>query len=99
MTWSTGDGSTVTCNGPGTAYDTALPADAQSTDCSHTYTETSAGQPSPDGNPNDAAFPITATVTWSVAWAGPDGSAGAPAQPHHPGSDSLEVAQIESVNN
>ena len=39
--------------------------------------ETSAGQPSPDGNPNDAAFPITATVTWSVAWAGPDGSAGA----------------------
>ena len=38
VTWSTGDGSTVTCNGPGTAYNTALPADAQSTACSHTYT-------------------------------------------------------------
>jgi len=99
VTWSTGDGSTVTCNGPGTVYDTATPADAQSTDCSHTYTESSAGQPSPDGNPNDAAFPITATVTWSVAWAGPDGSAGALPALTTEGTSTLKVAQIESVNN
>ncbi len=99
VTRSTGDGSTVTCNGPGTAYNTALPADAQSTSCLHTYTQTSAGQPSPDGNPNDAAFPITATVTWTVTWAGPDGSAGALPSLTTEGRSSLKVAQIESVNN
>jgi hypothetical protein len=98
VTWSTGDGSTVTCNGPGTAYNPALGASGQSTNCSHTYTTTSAGQPTPDGNPNDAAFPITATVTWTVAWSGPDGSAGALPSLTTSASTSLVVAQIESVN-
>ena len=77
----------------------ALPASSQSTTCSHTYTTTSAGQPSPDGNPNDAAFPITATITWSVAWTGPNGSAGCSPSLTTQGATSLEVAQIESVNN
>jgi hypothetical protein len=99
VTWDTGDGSTVTCNGPGTPFDPALPATDQSTTCSHTYTTTSAGQPSADGNPNDAAFPITATITWTVAWAGPNGSAGALPSLTTRGASSLEVAQIESVNN
>lgn len=98
VAWNTGDGSTLTCNGPGTAYNTALPADAQSSTCTHTYTQTSAGQPSADGNPNDAAFPITATVTWTVAWTGPDGSAGALPSLTTEGTSSLKVAQIESVN-
>jgi hypothetical protein len=98
VTWNTGDGSTVTCNGPGTPYDPALPATAQSTACSHTYATTSAGQPSPDGNPNDAAFPVTGTITWAVTWAGPDGSAGALPSLTTRGATSLEVAQIESVN-
>jgi hypothetical protein len=98
VTWDTGDVSTVTCNGPGTPYDPALLATAQSTACSHTYATTSAGQPSPDGNPNDAAFPVTATITWAVTWAGPDGSAGALPSLTTRGATSLEVAQIESVN-
>jgi hypothetical protein len=98
VTWNTGDGATLTCSGPGTVYNTALPADAQSSDCTHTYTQTSAGQPSPDGNPNDAAFPITATLTWTVAWAGPNGSAGALPSLTTEGTSSLKVAQIESVN-
>jgi len=90
VTWNTGDGSTVTCNGPGTTYDTALPASSQSTTCSHTYTTTSAGQPSPNGNPNDAAFPITATITWSIAWTGPNGSAGVLPSLTTQGATSLE---------
>jgi hypothetical protein len=98
VTWNTGDGSTLTCNGPGIVYNTALPADAQSSACTHTYTQTSAGQPSPDGKPNDAAFGVTATVTWTVAWAGPDGSAGVLPSLTTEGTSSLKVAQIESVN-
>ncbi|HEX3980586.1 MAG TPA: hypothetical protein VHW93_05160, partial [Acidimicrobiales bacterium] len=99
VTWATGDGSNVTCNGPGTPYDPVLPATAQSTACSHTYATISAGQPSPDGNSNDAAFPVTATITWTVTWAGPNGSAGALPSLTPRGATSLEVAQIESVNN
>jgi hypothetical protein len=99
VTWDTGDGSTVTCNGPGTPYNPNISAEAQSTNCSHTYTRTSAGQPTPDGNPNDAAFPITATMTWVVAWSGPDGSAGGLPGLTTQASTSLPVAQIESVNN
>jgi hypothetical protein len=99
VTWNTGDGSILTCDGPGTAYNPAIPADAQSTSCSHTYTTTSAGQPTPGGNPNDAAFTITAMVTWSVVWSGPAGSAGSlPSLTTH-ASTSLKVTQIESVNN
>jgi hypothetical protein len=99
VTWNTGDGTTVTCNGPGIPYNTALPATSQSTTCSHTYVTTSAGQPSSDGNPNDAAFPITATITWTVAWSGPNGSAGALPSLTTQGTTTLQVAQIESVTN
>ena len=98
VTWNTGDGSVVTCSGPGTAYNPDLSADAQSTNCSHAYTVTSADQPTPAGNPNDAAFTVTATITWTVAWSGPNGSAGSlPSLTTH-ASSSLKVAQIESVN-
>jgi hypothetical protein len=99
VTWETGDGSTVTCDGPGTAYNPDLSAEAQSTDCSHTYTATSAGQPSPDGNPNHAAYPITATVTWAVVWSGPGGSSGSLPSLITRATASLEVGQIQSVNN
>ena len=99
VTWNTGDGSMITCNGPGTPYDPSLPATSQSTSCEHTYATSSAGQSSPDGNPNDAAFAITATITWTVAWAGPNGSAGALSSLTTRGVTSLKVAQIESVNN
>ena len=98
VTWNTGDGSVVTCNGPGTAYNPDLSANEQSTSCSHTYTTTSAGQPDPDGNPNDGAFMVTAAVTWTVAWSGPDGSAGVLPSLITEASTSLQVTQIESVN-
>jgi len=98
VTWSTGDGSVVTCNGPGAAYNPGLSASEQSTKCSHTYTTTSAGQPDPNGNPNDGAFTVTAAVTWTVAWSGPDGSAGLLPSLNTQASTSLKVTQIEAVN-
>ena len=63
--WSMGDGSTVTCQGPGTAYDAARhdPASA-SPDCGHTYTST--------GNDRE----VSVSITWSVSWSGSDGEGG-----------------------
>jgi hypothetical protein len=98
VTWNTGDGSVVACNGPGTAYNPDLSASEQSTACSHTYATTSAGQPDSGGNPNDGAFTVTASVTWTVAWSGPDGSAGVLPSLITEAPTSLKVTQIESVN-
>jgi hypothetical protein len=53
VVWDMGDGSTVTCDGPGTPYDPSTP-DA-STDCSYTW-------------PAPGSYQVTATVYWSVAW-------------------------------
>jgi len=98
VTWNTGDSTAATvCYGPGTAYDTSVAFADQSTQCSHTYAISSIGQSSPNGQAADAAFPITAAVTWSVTWAGPDGSTGQLAAIGTQGTSSLKVEQIESV--
>ena len=67
VTWSMGDGSVVLCDGPGTPYDPTV-APGQWTRCAHAYAVSSAGQPSPDGNANDGAFGVRATIDWSVSW-------------------------------
>ncbi len=63
VTWSLGDGSTVTCTGSGTPYSVGVNPASVSPDCGHTYRRSSAGQPG-------AAYAVTATVHWSVTWAG-----------------------------
>jgi hypothetical protein len=59
VVWNMGDGTSVTCDGPGVAYNPSAP-DA-TTDCSHTWTQSSSGAP-------DGEFQVTATVYWQVAW-------------------------------
>jgi len=54
---STGDGASVTCSGPGTAWTPGRDATAPSPTCGHTFT--TAG-----------SFGVTVTVTWTVSWAG-----------------------------
>ena len=66
--WTMGDGDVVRCDGPGSVYNPGLAPGPQSTSCSHTYKQSSAGEPSPDGDPNDGAFLVTAAVTWTVTW-------------------------------
>ena len=76
--WDPGDGSTpLTCDGPGTPYDKSRPASEQSTACSHTYTQSSAGQPQTGPNANDRFFIVRVTVTWRVTWVGAGGTGGA----------------------
>lgn len=63
VTWTLGDGSTLTCAGAGTPFPPGADPRAASPSCGHTYTRSSQGQP---GN----EFPVTATVHWTVTWTG-----------------------------
>jgi hypothetical protein len=96
VTWQMGNGQSVTCDGPGTPYDAALPASDQATSCSYTYRESSAGQPSPNGDPADASFYVTATVSWSVSWSG-GGSSGVLPPLTTSSATHLRVEQVEAV--
>ncbi len=63
--WSFGDGTDLTCDGPGKPWTPGTDPRAASP-CGHTYTRSSAAAPG-------EAFTLRATVTWSVAWTGPGG--------------------------
>ena len=58
-----GSGTTLTCAGSGTAYDDARGAGGQHSDCSYTYTRSSAGLPG-------SAYRVMVTVTWGGTWVG-----------------------------
>lgn len=76
--WDAGDGTPpLTCRGGGTPYNRNQQASTQSTDCSHTYTESSAGQPQTGPDPNDRFFTVTVTVYWQVTFVGAGGARGA----------------------
>lgn len=99
VAWTMGDGGTAICSGPGTVYNRSEPSGSQSTDCSYRYRASSAGQASPDGNPDHAAFTVRAIVHWSVTWT----AVGAPGGGSLPplttvGVIELRVEQVESVN-
>ena len=62
--WDMGDGTgPVTCEGPGTPYDTTRPAAAQSTECWHVYQRF-------------GTYGAAATMVWSVTWTSSDGDGG-----------------------
>ncbi|MGW2103734.1 ATP/GTP-binding protein [Streptomyces olivaceoviridis] len=62
IVWTMGDGSSVTCNGPGTPY-TSSQDMPESPTCGHVYSKASAGAPS-------GKFSVTATSTWTINWQG-----------------------------
>jgi hypothetical protein len=59
--WSLGDGTVITCDGPGVAFDPTIPAAAQTPTCSHTFTRSSASRPG-------SAFEASVTVRWRASW-------------------------------
>ncbi len=73
VVWNTGDGASVTCDGPGAPYDTSRSSSAQQSDCTHAYTRSSAGSP-------DGKFALTATVQWHITWTATGVPAGTAAQ-------------------
>jgi hypothetical protein len=83
--------SPVSCAGPGTPYNPASPAEAQQTDCSYTYAQSSAGLA---GN----VYQASVTVTWQVTWRGSGGAGGVLATALSvPLGFSIPVAQGEAL--
>ena len=67
--WDTGDGTTLTCDGPGTPYDPSRPASAQSSDCTHVYGRAS-------GTAAGGAYQVRVTVIYEAAWTSSSGPSG-----------------------
>lgn len=67
VTWEMGDGSSVSCPGPGVAYDPALPRSAQASDCTFLYAQPSRARPG-------GVYRVVATVTYAASWAATNGS-------------------------
>jgi hypothetical protein len=61
--WDTGDGTTITCDGPGTPYDPDRPDSLQHSDCSHVFE-------------HDGEHDVRATIVWQVRWTASDGTSG-----------------------
>lgn len=62
IVWQMGDGSAVTCVGPGTPYESSSDM-AESPTCGHRYSKTSADAPG-------GRYSVTATSTWTIDWQG-----------------------------
>jgi hypothetical protein len=77
--WSTGDGGSVVCDGPGTPYTAETPPEEPSPDCGYVYRDSS-----PEGG-----FTVSATVRWSVTWSGA-GESG-----EFPGLESTASIQVQ----
>ena len=88
--WSMGDGTTVTCKGPGTPYGGGNPAAASPT-CGYTYDQSSAGQPG-------GAYRVTVTITWDITWQGTGGAGGALAPLETVAAAEFRVAESQALN-
>ncbi len=85
VVWDMGDGVTVTCAGPGTAYSTSDPG--ATTDCSYTW-------------PQAGAYTVTATVYWSVTWTatGAPGGGNLGVQAGPPAQAQVAVTESQAIN-
>lgn len=86
--WSMGDGGSVRCSGPGTAWRAGLADEA--TDCRHTYRHSSAAQP-------EDMFALEATVTLEVTWTSNTGAGGTLPAISRTSSLDVEVGEIQAI--
>jgi hypothetical protein len=87
--WNMGDGTTITCAGPGTPWRPDGPDDQQ-TDCSHVYQFVSDDQP-------NGRYAASVTVVWSVSWSATTGESGTLPDASRTTGFSLDVAQRQAV--
>ena len=89
IAWDMGDGTQLTCNGPGTAWNPAG-GDGQTTDCEHAYQFVSAEEP-------DGRYRVSVTVTWSVAWQASTGETGVLPDASRTASFGLAVGERQAI--
>ncbi|WP_280694712.1 ATP/GTP-binding protein [Kitasatospora sp. GAS204B] len=80
--WSTGDGASVTCTGPGVKYAPAF--GTQQPDCGHTYTQ-------------PGTYTITATSKWIVSWTATTGQSGQ-IPVDRVSTATVQIAEAQAVN-
>ena len=90
VTWNLGDGTSLMCEGPGAPYAAGDSPGEASPTCGHTFTASSAGQA-------HDAYTVTATISWSVTWAG-GGKTGTVPDLESTATTTMRVAAIESLN-
>ena len=85
VTWDMGDGDSVTCAGPGTAYDPSRP-DA-TTNCSYTWAA-------------PGTYTVTAAIYWSVSWTatGAPGGGNLGVQGGPASSVRVQVEESQAIN-
>lgn len=86
--WTTGDGSTTTCTGPGVAWRPGMAEDA--TNCSHTYRRSSASEP-------NGSFTVTVAVGFNVTWTSNVGPGGTLAGVTRTASRPVRVGEIQAL--
>ena len=91
VTWRMGDGSVVTCRGPGIPYSRRYSPASASPDCGHTYGRSSAGQPR-------GAYRVAATITWDVTWQATGGAGGTLPPLFSTAAAAFRVAESQTVN-
>lgn len=65
VSWSMGNGSSTSCNGPGAPFNSA---DPNHPPCGYTYRVDSSRQPQTGQSVNDRYFTVRGTVTWQITW-------------------------------
>ena len=91
VTWDMGNGESVTCRDPGSSFDESRPGRSQTTDCSYTYRQSSAGRPAD-------AYTVTATVFYDVTWTGSGGAGGDLGTLTTSSSARVRVAELQALN-
>lgn len=89
--WDMGDGTTVVCDGPGTAWNFDGP-NPDSSDCSHVFQLSSADEP-------DGRYSGSVTIVWSIAWEATTGESGVFAEGRSSSPLSLAVTELQAVVN
>jgi len=86
--WNMGDGASVPCAGPGTAYQSSLGL-VDSPSCGYRYKQISAGQPG-------GQYTVTATSQWEVAWEAEGQAAVIPLTTEQ--ATNVAIRELQSVN-
>lgn len=86
VSWTTGDGGSVPCGGPGTPWSPGAPEDGSN--CTHTYRHSSA---------EDGSYSLSAAVTFEVTWTSNIADGGTLETISRTSTVDVEVGEIQAI--